>query len=114
MIHRSVTAKLLGAMAAMTALVLAMAVVGRIGDAGFQAATAAITVAAAIAIGFFLYCSVARPLSRLSRRLDDLAGGKTDEPLPYAANGDEFGRIARAASVFRDAMQGRAALESEA
>ena len=57
--YRSVTAKLLGAMAAMIALDVATALVGQEGGAVLQTATRAVAVILAVAIAFFLYAASA-------------------------------------------------------
>ena len=112
--YRSVTAKLLGAMAAIIGLDVLAAVVDQSGDSVLQIATRAFTIILAVAIAFFLCRSLVLPISRLSRRLDELAGGNTDGTVPFTTRVDDIGRIARAANVFRDTLLARGELEREA
>jgi methyl-accepting chemotaxis protein len=109
--YRSVTTKLLGAVAVMIGLDLAAVVVAQSSDGVLQIATRAFTIIPAVAIAFFLYRALVLPISTLGRRLDELAGGNTDGLIPFTTRVDDIGRIARAANLFRDTLLARGELE---
>jgi methyl-accepting chemotaxis protein len=61
-----------------------------------------------------IWRSVARPLGRVTRVTETIAGGQLEEPIPYAERRDEVGALARAVKVFRDGALARLRLEEEA
>jgi methyl-accepting chemotaxis protein len=61
-----------------------------------------------------IWRSVARPLARVTRVTQTIAGGQLEEPIPYAGRRDEVGALARAVKVFRDGSVERIRLENEA
>ncbi len=56
---------------------------------------------------------IVRPLARLERRMETLARGNFADVIPGTDRADEVGRMARAASVFRDRMAEGARLAAE-
>ena len=71
--------------------------------------------AAAIGIGVAAWIALSEviaPLSRLGRRMAQLAGGELDVPVEGQARRDEIGEMARAVQVFKD--NARAKLVAEA
>ncbi|MFC0241887.1 methyl-accepting chemotaxis protein [Rhodopseudomonas telluris] len=46
--------------------------------------------------------SITRPLGRLGARMQSLAGGQLDEPIPGIERGDEVGEMAKTVQVFKD------------
>jgi methyl-accepting chemotaxis protein len=54
------------------------------------------------AIAFVISRSITRPLARLGARMQSLAEGKLDEPIPGAERGDEIGAMAKTVQVFKD------------
>ena len=56
---------------------------------------------------------VIRPLERLEVVTTHLAGGQTDETIPYLARSDEIGRIARAIRTFQDNAHDNERLRTE-
>jgi methyl-accepting chemotaxis protein len=57
--------------------------------------------------------SIARPVSALTRRMADLAAGKSAIDVPDTARADELGDMARAVLVFRDAAQAKLTADQE-
>ncbi|MFB2549477.1 methyl-accepting chemotaxis protein [Ensifer soli] len=55
-----------------------------------------------------------RPLGRLTASVERISAGDLDTDIPYHARRDEFGRVARALSVFRDNALDKARIEAEA
>ncbi len=56
--------------------------------------------------------SIARPIVRIARVMDVMAGGRTDVQVPFAAQRDEIGGMARAVEVFRVGIEEKAAVEA--
>jgi methyl-accepting chemotaxis protein len=64
-------------------------------------------VALALLVGWLVGRNLSHPLVQLVRTIDTLAAGALDEPVapPLLRRRDEIGALARAAAVFREAMQ---------
>lgn len=63
-------------------------------------------------IAFLAMRNRIKPLSTLTRAVEEIAGGDLDREIPYTNNASEFGQIARALEAFRD--NARARIEAEA
>ena len=73
------------------------------------------SVAALVLIGFvsfFTLRSLLRPLGVLTSTVRTLSGGNDAVEIPYTARRNEFGNIARALEVFRDAAREKRVIES--
>ena len=74
-----------------------------------------------LGVAFYLGHTIARPIGRVTRRMDDLAEVATDsdrsideiDEIPYTGRKDEIGEIAHALETFRDKLQESARLEAE-
>ncbi|MGD0104847.1 MAG: methyl-accepting chemotaxis protein [Rhodopila sp.] len=75
----------------------------------------AVAVCLALGAGFMVGRNLTRPLVRAVRAIDLLAAGELDHEIPRKLTGrsDEIGAVARAATVFREAMQQNAKAEGE-
>lgn len=69
--------------------------------------------AAAMVLALTMF-RVARPLSRITEAMEDMASGNLDRTVPYIDNGDEIGGIARALQAIKDAIARRTGEEAEA
>ena len=64
-----------------------------------------------VTIGILIiWRGVARPLARITRVTETVAGGTADVTVPYRDRHDEIGALARSISVFQDAMRNNATL----
>ena len=71
--------------------------------------------AAGVAAAMLLFTiGVARPMQRLSREIDSIAGGKLDQPVSGTQRRDEVGALARSLEIFRQQGQEKRRLEAEA
>ena len=71
--------------------------------------------AAGVAAAMLLFTiGVARPMQRLSREVDSIAGGKLDQPISGTERRDEVGALARSLEVFREQGLEKRHLEVEA
>jgi methyl-accepting chemotaxis protein len=61
----------------------------------------------------FVAIGISRPLARLTRSMDKLAGGDLEADVAGAARKDEIGSIARAVSAFRDLLRHRSREQAE-
>lgn len=61
-----------------------------------------LTIALGIAASWFIQRSISSPLNQITRTFDDLATGRDCPTIPGTDRGDELGRLAIAAQVFRD------------
>lgn len=57
------------------------------------------------ALGWLVVRMLARPIVRLTRNVQTIAGGKTDQAAPYSDRGDEIGRMAAAIETLRGVMR---------
>jgi methyl-accepting chemotaxis protein len=75
----------------------------------------AVAIGIALGVGFVLGRDLSRPLGQLSRIIGRLAAGDLDLDVPSRLSGrrDEIGGVARAAAVFREAMQQNARAGAE-
>ena len=64
-----------------------------------------------LALAGFLAWTISQPINRLRERMRALAGGNTQESVPYTARRDEIGSMARALRVFKEAAEARHTLE---
>ena len=87
----------------------AFAIAGMVLGAGVLAATAL-----ALAMGWLLTWTIARPVAALTRQMRRLADGESVVSGPAVFRTDEVGDMARAVAVFRDAAIAKARLEVEA
>ncbi|MCW0236030.1 MAG: methyl-accepting chemotaxis protein [Ferrovibrio sp.] len=67
-----------------------------------------------VSIALMFALSVARPVSRLTGRMNELAGGDETVEIPDTRRSDELGAMAQALLVFRDGIAQKKRLESEA
>ncbi|MEZ5667702.1 MAG: methyl-accepting chemotaxis protein [Alphaproteobacteria bacterium] len=77
---------------------------------------AAICVGAALllaAVGLFIGRGISRPITVLSGRMGDLAGGNSAIDVPYEGRGDEVGLMARALGVLKKNTQEAERLRAE-
>jgi methyl-accepting chemotaxis protein len=74
-----------------------------------------VAVCLALGVGYLVGRNLSRPLVELVRAIDRLAAGELDHEVPrrLAARRDEIGAVARAAAVFREAMQRNATADEE-
>ena len=74
-----------------------------------------VAVGLALGVGFLVGRNLSRPLVQVVRAIDLLAAGELDHEIPRKLTGrrDEIGAVARAATVFREAMQENAKAEGE-
>jgi methyl-accepting chemotaxis protein len=56
------------------------------------------------ALAWLIGASVSGPIARMTVRMQSLAAGKLDEPIPGGDRRDELGHMARAVLVFKDSM----------
>jgi methyl-accepting chemotaxis protein len=56
-------------------------------------------------LGTVVTRTLAGPIRRLTRIVQEIAGGKTDEVVPYTAWGDEIGRMAASVETLREVMR---------
>ena len=75
----------------------------------------AVAVALALGVGWLVGRNLSRPLVQLVRSIDRLAAGELEHAIParLANRRDEIGAVARAAAVFREAMQQNAKADNE-
>ncbi|CCE03078.1 HAMP domain-containing methyl-accepting chemotaxis protein [Bradyrhizobium sp. STM 3809] len=68
--------------------------------------TVILTAAGAVALGavlaWLIGASVSRPIRSMTDRMQSLAAGELERPIPGGERGDEIGRMARAVEIFRD------------
>jgi methyl-accepting chemotaxis protein len=57
-----------------------------------------------MALAWVIGASVSSPIGRMTIRMESLAAGKFDEPIPGGEWRDEIGKMARAMQVFKDSM----------
>jgi methyl-accepting chemotaxis protein len=80
--------------------------------------TVIITAAGALVVGAMLAwligASVSGPIRSMTDRMQSLAAGELDEPIPGGESRDEIGRMARAVEIFRDNALAVRRMESEA
>ena len=75
---------------------------------------AALLATLALVAGAFAFLRfVVNPIARLTETMETLAAGRATAEIPYTRNGTEIGRMARAAAVFREAMDQRESLQAE-
>jgi len=67
-----------------------------------------------IVLAWLIGASVSGPIRSMTDRMQSLAGGELDEPIPGGESRDEIGRMARAVEVFRDNALAVRRMESEA
>lgn len=60
---------------------------------------------AMVALGTVVTHMLASPIRRLTRTVQAIAGGKTDEIVPFTAWGDEIGRMAQSIEALREVMR---------
>ncbi|NVK36175.1 MAG: methyl-accepting chemotaxis protein [Rhodobacteraceae bacterium] len=77
-----------------------------------SASITALIIIAALALGFILAKSIARPIKQLGLVMRDIADGKLDEEIAGTDRVDEIGEMSRAVAVFRDNAITRKSLES--
>lgn len=87
--------------------------------AGQSAQTAALIVAClsgiiAVLIVVLTLVRVARPLTKLTAAMEDMAQGNLDRTVPYLENGDETGGIGRALQAIKQAIARRSEEEAAA
>jgi methyl-accepting chemotaxis protein len=63
---------------------------------------------------FFIIRGVANPINRITQSMKTLAGGNTDDAIPFAGRADEIGAMASAVEIFRQAALSNKRLEQEA
>ena len=73
-----------------------------------------VLIAIAVTLAFGLSRLIARPVSRLTRTMGDLAAGKNHLTVPDLDRGDEIGDMARAVLIFRDAAVAKEAADQGA
>ncbi|HYD32091.1 MAG TPA: cache domain-containing protein [Azospirillaceae bacterium] len=81
-----------------------------------QRMTAAATVVAltlATGLAMLVHRTVVRPLERLTRSMESLAGGDLEVSIPTLRSTDEIGKMAKALAVFREAIRERRRLDAE-
>jgi len=66
----------------------------------------------AVLLAVLLTRAISRPVTALTRTMDDLAMGRNDVTVPATGRGDELGAMARAVSVFRDAAIAKQAADT--
>jgi methyl-accepting chemotaxis protein len=80
--------------------------------------TVLVTAAGALVVGCILAwligASVSGPIRGMTNRMQSLAAGQLDEPIPGGESRDEIGRMARAVEVFRDNALAVSRMEREA
>jgi methyl-accepting chemotaxis protein len=80
--------------------------------------TVIVTAAGALVVGavlaWLIGASVSGPIRSMTDRMQSLAAGELDEPIPGGESRDEIGRMARAVEVFRDNALAVRRMESEA
>jgi methyl-accepting chemotaxis protein len=67
-----------------------------------------------IVLAWLIGASVSGPIRGMTDRMQSLAAGELDEPIPGGESRDEIGRMARAVEVFRDNALAVRRMESEA
>jgi methyl-accepting chemotaxis protein len=67
-----------------------------------------------IALAWLIGASVSGPIRSMTDRMQSLAAGELDEPIPGGESRDEIGRMAHAVEVFRDNALSVRRMESEA
>ena len=88
----------------------AHAAVGMARNAGIQANRNILMMIAAIALlmpslGYLVTRTIAGPIRRLTRTVQAIAGGQTDQHVPFTAQHDEIGRMAASIETLREVMQ---------
>jgi methyl-accepting chemotaxis protein len=76
--------------------------------------SAAFALVLGIALAWLIGASVSGPIRSMTDRMQSLAAGELDEPIPGGESRDEIGRMARAVEVFRDSALSVRRMESEA
>ncbi|MEN3287786.1 MAG: hypothetical protein V7634_2086, partial [Bradyrhizobium sp.] len=80
--------------------------------------TVIVTAAGALVVGavlaWLIGASVSGPIRSMTDRMQSLAAGELDQPIPGGESRDEIGRMARAVEVFRDNALAVRRMESEA
>jgi methyl-accepting chemotaxis protein len=66
------------------------------------------------ALAWFIGAGVAGPIIGMTTRMQSLAAGELDRPIPGGTRGDEIGRMARAVEVFRENALTVRRMEAEA
>lgn len=72
-----------------------------------------VVLAVAVALAWWLYRVMLRPIPRLSVVMGRLSAGEIDTDVPYTDNHDELGQMARALEVFREGLADNARLKAE-
>jgi methyl-accepting chemotaxis protein len=67
-----------------------------------------------VVLAWLIGASVSGPIRSMTDRMQSLAAGELDEPIPGGESRDEIGRMARAVEVFRDNALAVRRMESEA
>ncbi|MDO6962691.1 HAMP domain-containing methyl-accepting chemotaxis protein [Rhizobium alvei] len=67
-----------------------------------------------VATILFIIRGVANPINRITQSMKTLAGGNTDDAIPFAGRADEIGAMAGAVEIFRQAALSNKRLEQEA
>jgi methyl-accepting chemotaxis protein len=70
-------------------------------DAILTAGELLIVLVLIVIVSLYIKFCVTNPLSKLQDAMDQLAGGKITVAIPYSERGDEVGKMARAADVFK-------------
>jgi methyl-accepting chemotaxis protein len=76
--------------------------------------TAAGALVVGIVLAWLIGASVSGPVRSMTDRMQSLAAGQLDEPIPGGESRDEIGRMARAVEVFRDNALAVRRMEQEA
>jgi len=76
--------------------------------------SAAFALVLGIVLAWLIGASVSGPIRSMTDRMQSLAGGELDEPIPGGESRDEIGRMARAVEVFRDNALAVRRMEQEA
>ncbi|MBL0374517.1 methyl-accepting chemotaxis protein [Rhizobium sp. KVB221] len=74
----------------------------------------AAVVVASIALSTYVAHTLSQFIRSIGDRMTSLAGGETDQPIPYTGRKDEIGGMARSVGVFRDAAIQNRNLEHQA
>src|SRR3569833_975291 len=76
--------------------------------------TAAVALLIGMVLAWLIGTSVSGPIRGMTDRMQSLAAGELDQPIPGGESGDEIGRMARAVEVFRDNALALRRMEQEA
>ena len=76
--------------------------------------TAAVALLIGMVLAWLIGTSVSGPIRSMTDRMQSLAAGELDQPIPGGESRDEIGRMARAVEVFRDNALAVRRMESEA